>query len=225
MTPYMRLGNYYALPRIASSDTSHNHAAQHRRASRPAASGAVHREGSPHAQRRAEARRTCVVHGQSAHGAHHLPRPSVRKLWVQVLTIESDVVQARIAKAMGELSTYQERDGIFTKAYVIATAKTMAPAAWWAMYGKHISILSSIASRVLAQPVCASAAERNWSIYGAIKTSARGTMGHAAADKRVYCHEALHLKGKLQAAGYKQLVEKWDSDSDSDESEDEDYAV
>ena len=33
MTPYMRLGNYYALPRIASSDTSHNHAAQHRRAS------------------------------------------------------------------------------------------------------------------------------------------------------------------------------------------------
>ena len=29
----------------------------------------------------------------------------------------------------------------------------------------------------------------------------------------------------VQAAGYKQAVEKWDSDSDSDESEDEDYAV
>ena len=34
-------------------------------------------------------------------------------------------------------------------------------------------ILSSIASRVLAQPVCASAAERNWSAYGVIKASAR----------------------------------------------------
>jgi|TARA_B110000046_G_scaffold30518_1_gene32315 hypothetical protein len=138
---------------------------------------------------------------------------------------ESDVVQARIGKAMEELSSYQERKGNFTKPYVIATAKTMAPAAWWAMYGKHLPILSSIASRVLAQPVCASAAERNWSVYGAIKTSGRSAMGHAVADKRVYVHEALHLNGKLQAAGYKQAVEKWDSDSDSDESEDEDYAV
>ena len=39
---------------------------------------------------------------------------------------------------------------------------------------------------------------------------------------RVYCHEALHLKGKLQTASYKQAVEKWDSDSDSDVSSDED---
>ena len=46
-------------------------------------------------------------------------------------------------------------------------------------------------------------------------------MGHAVADKRVYCHEALHLKQKLQSAGYKQAVEKWDTDSDSDESDDE----
>ena len=45
------------------------------------------------------------------------------------------------------------------------------------------------------------------------------------ARLRLYVHEALHLQSKLQAAGYKQAVEKWDLDSDSDESEDEDYAV
>ena len=79
---------------------------------------------------------------------------------------------------------------------------------------------------MLAQPVCASAAERNWSVYGAIKTTARGQMGHAVADKRVYCHEALHLKGKLQTAGYmKQAVEKWDTDSDSDSSDEEDLKM
>ena len=81
--------------------------------------------------------------------------------------------------------------------------------------GLSTSVISAVARRVLAQPVCASAAERNWSVYGAIKTTARGQMGHAvAADKRVYCHarvEALHLKGKLQTAGYK---------SDSDSSDD-----
>ena len=43
------------------------------------------------------------------------------------------------------------------------------------------------------------------------------------ADKRVYCHEALHLKEKLQLAGYKQAEENshtgtLSTDSDSDES-------
>ena len=137
------------------------------------------------------------------------------------LMMETDKVQDRIAKTMAELAAYQQGDGAFTKPYVIASAKTMAPAVWWSTYGKHLPRLAAVARRVLAQPVCASAAERNWSIYGAIKTTARGAMGHAVADKRVYCHEALHLKGKLQAAGYKQAVEKWDTDSDTDESEDE----
>ena len=67
--------------------------------------------------------------------------------------------------------------------------------------------------------------QRNWSVYGAVKTAARGTMGHAVADKLVYCHEALHLKNKLQTAGYKQEAEKWDTDSDSDASDDEDLKV
>ena len=69
----------------------------------------------------------------------------------------------------------------------------------------------------VAQPACASAAERNWSVYGQIKTPARGRMNHDTGDKLVYCHEALHMKAKLQDAGYKQTVEKWDTDSDSDE--------
>ena len=51
-------------------------------------------------------------------------------------------------------------------------------------------------------------------------------MSHKTGDKLVYCHEALHLKRKLQQAGYKAKIEKWDSDSgypsESDEgSEDE----
>ncbi len=45
------------------------------------------------------------------------------------------------------------------------------------------------------------------------------------ADKLVYCHEALHLKVKLQMAGYNQSAEKWDSDSDSDETDEEDLKM
>ena len=101
----------------------------------------------------------------------------------------------------------------------------MAPAMWWGMYGKHLPLLASVARRVLAQPVCASAAERNWSVYGRVKTKERSRLGHAVGDKLVYCHEAIHLEAKLQSAGYKQSVEKWDSDSDSDETDDEDLKV
>ena len=43
----------------------------------------------------------------------------------------------------------------------------------------------------------------------------------AAPSALVYIHEALHLRDKVQDAGYKALVEKWDSDSDSDASNDE----
>ena len=78
---------------------------------------------------------------------------------------------------------------------------------------------------MLAQTVCASAAERYWSIYGQIKTKVRSRMGHGVGDKLVYCHEALHLQKKLQTASYRAKVEKWDSDSDSDETDDEDLMV
>ena len=87
--------------------------------------------------------------------------------------------------------------------------------------------LASVARRVLAQNVSASAAERNWSVYGQIMTPSRSRMSHVRGDKLVYCHDArgaalLHMKLKLQGAGYKQATEKWVSDSDSDESDESD---
>ena len=136
--------------------------------------------------------------------------------------LDHPAVQKRVAAATKELAAYQAREGIFTKAYVLENAKSMTPAAWWATYGRHLPHIASVARCVLAQPVCASAAERNWSVYGQIKTTSRNRMSHAVGDKLVYVHEALHLKHKLQKASYTQHVEKWDSDSDSDESDDED---
>ena len=73
---------------------------------------------------------------------------------------------------------------------------------------------------VLAQPVSASAAERNWSVYGAIKSDKRSRLSHDNADRLVYCHEALSLRTKLERehGGYKRQTLKWatwESDSDS----------
>ena len=71
------------------------------------------------------------------------------------LTTESPKVAERIAATMVELSQYQASEGIFTKAHVQLAAKTMAPAAWWATFGKAMPLLSAVARQVqvLAQPV------------------------------------------------------------------------
>ena len=98
---------------------------------------------------------------------------------------------------------------------MLANAKTMEPAAWWGMYGKHLPLLSSITPKVLAQAAAASAAERNWSVYGQIQTAQKARMKHQTADKLVYCHEAMHLQQRMQDAGWTADVERWESDSDS----------
>lgn len=145
-----------------------------------------------------------------------------------VAVLPDDVLnkaQERATQAHLELAKYQQREGRFGDPVVMKAAKDMAPAAWWAMYGKHVPRLASAARRVLAQTVSASAAERNWSVYGKIMTPARSRTQHARADKLVYCHETLHLRAKLQRAGYVQKHVKWDSDSDSDETDEEDLAM
>ena len=51
-------------------------------------------------------------------------------------------------------------------------------------------------------------------------TRARAQLRHDTADKPVFCHVSIHLCDKLQTAGYKEEVEKWDSDEESDEESD-----
>ena len=41
----------------------------------------------------------------------------------------------------------------------------------------------------------------------------------------MYCHEALYLREKLQKAGYKQKVEKWESDSGSESASSDQKAI
>lgn len=124
----------------------------------------------------------------------------------------------RVCQTEQELARYQEREGPFTRPSVIANAKTMPPSTWWQMYGKHLPLLSKFACIVLAQPAAASIAERNWSVYGQIKSERRTRLKHATADKLVYCHESLAMMRKVRDAGYAAEVERWQSDSDSDRS-------
>ena len=135
------------------------------------------------------------------------------------LTTTSPEVVTRIAQVEMEFAIYQRHDGAFSRPSVIANAKTMEPAMWWGMYGRHLPLLSSIAPQVLAQPAAASAAERNWSVYGQIKGLNKTGMAHKTADKLVYCHETMHTQLRMQNAGWRADVEPWEEDLTDDESE------
>ena len=136
------------------------------------------------------------------------------------LTLSSPEVVERVAQAEREFSVYQEQKGAFVseKARKSANknAEKMEPASWWSMYGRHLPILSSIASRVLAQPASSSAAERNWSVYyGRIHSAQKACMKHGTADKLIYCHETLRLEQKLVDAGWEPDAARWESDCES----------
>lgn len=141
---------------------------------------------------------------------------------MKVFTIDSPEVQELVEKAQYQLMQYQAKEEVLSKASVQNNAKTAPPASWWNTFGRNMPELCSIAKRVLAQPAAASVAERNWSVYGQVKSSERSRLRHFSADRRVFCHESLHLQQKLQNAKYKQEVQPWDvADSDSQESEGE----
>ena len=71
-------------------------------------------------------------------------------------TLPEEVHTAAEARAMEthlELAEHQQREGKLSNSVVLSAAKTMAPASWWAMYGKHVPKLASVARRVLVQNV------------------------------------------------------------------------
>lgn len=95
-----------------------------------------------------------------------------------VITNKSPEVVKRVAQAERELSFYQTRSGVLSRESVLLNAKEMAPSDWWGLYGKNMPLLCSIAQTVLAQPVSASVAERNWSIYNSIRSERRTRLYH-----------------------------------------------
>eukprot|EP00965_Chrysotila_dentata_P189854 6173553-Pleurochrysis_carterae.AAC.1 len=121
---------------------------------------------------------------------------------LDTISVDDEGVQMKVTTSMDEFSRYQLRESIFTKQHVIRNAKTMAPATWWTISGKHLPNICRIAQILLSQPASASAAERNWSIYGTIKSKVRNRLSHEVSNKLVYAHEALHLRQKLQDAKY-----------------------
>ncbi|KAL1499294.1 hypothetical protein AB1Y20_011502 [Prymnesium parvum] len=108
-----------------------------------------------------------------------------------------NAVIKRVAQVEREFALYQQGQSPFNSSSAKYNATLMTPASWWELYGAHVPMLQGIAKRVLAQVASAFAAERNWSVYGQVKSERKLRLTHGHADARVYCHEALQLHEKL----------------------------
>lgn len=107
---------------------------------------------------------------------------------VHEFTINSPEVQKFAAEVELQLARYQAKDGIFADMSVRLNAKKLTPSLWWRTYGTNLPELRSVASRVLSQPVSSSAAERNWSVYGNIKSKGR----YSPSTYRINYHVLVH---------------------------------
>ena len=72
-----------------------------------------------------------------------------------------------------------------------------------------------------SRSAAASAAERNWSVYGQIQGSNKSRLAHRTADKLVFCHESMHVQLRMQDAGWSADLGRWESDEDSEDSDQE----
>eukprot|EP00918_Siedleckia_nematoides_P026082 GHVU01056277.1.p2 GENE.GHVU01056277.1~~GHVU01056277.1.p2 ORF type:complete len:229 (-),score=47.89 GHVU01056277.1:651-1337(-) len=90
--------------------------------------------------------------------------PNVMAAWHRYLKRAYEDVQER-AKLTEQLHSFRNSMGHIGSAEAAAAKKDTSAHTWWQLHGWELPELQKLARRVLAQPVCASACERNWSTY------------------------------------------------------------
>ncbi|CAI5478859.1 unnamed protein product [Closterium sp. Yama58-4] len=128
-------------------------------------------------------------------------------------------------------------DAITDRELVKAGKKTAVD--WWTWHGTDYPELTTLACRVLSQPVSASACERNWAVWESIHTAKRNRLGSEKCRDLVYVahnwnivrnwHKGAEgvtvLPGNIPEAplpeGYKEVLEEDEEEGEEDELEDE----
>jgi hypothetical protein len=73
----------------------------------------------------------------------------------------------------------------------------------------------------MLQGAAASKAERNWKVYGRIKTPSRARLSHEKADKRVFLYNVLQGKQRTDKSNWTPPLIEWDDASSSEDAADE----
>ncbi|KAG2431587.1 hypothetical protein HYH02_013280 [Chlamydomonas schloesseri] len=123
------------------------------------------------------------------------------------------------AKAMVQLSAFRNKQGIFGRASVLTSAKTLAGHEFWEQYGGGVSELQRVAVRVLSMTASATSCERNWSTYGFIHNPRRNKLTPKRAQDLVYVFTNLRLRRRVLARDYQTNKLDWEASEESEADE------
>ncbi|KAM0928455.1 hypothetical protein ACQ4PT_002494 [Festuca glaucescens] len=91
----------------------------------------------------------------------------------------------------------------------------LEPKIWWGIHGNSAPELQKLALKLLGQPSSSSCAERNWSTYGLIHSTARNRLNPGRAEDLVYVHQNLRLISRRSAEYSKGPTRFWDIGGDT----------
>ena len=92
---------------------------------------------------------------------------------------------------------------------------------WFQAFCYENTVLRDIAFRVHSTPTVASAAERNWSVFGFIHSKSRNTRYGHKVEKLVYIYQNMRLLRKIRDPAFKEPCILLDYLSDEEQEEEE----
>ena len=114
--------------------------------------------------------------------------------------------QAKVVKALNQLSVFKSKDGLFKLPVCQAAAAASLPFAplgdvdqvtyssWWLAWGYKTPELQAVALRALSQAVSIGAAEREHKTHKFLQNKVRNRMSSSTAEKLVVVHSALGVQ-------------------------------
>ena len=108
-----------------------------------------------------------------------------------------------------QYTDFRKQRGVFTHQTLRASAKTMAAHEWWEMAAGGVSELRQVAMGVLSKTTSASACERNWSAFDAVRTPKRNRLHHTTLTDLVHVRINLRLQQKRDDLKFTDTVAEW----------------
>jgi hypothetical protein len=121
-------------------------------------------------------------------------------------------VKAFCAAANAQLAIYRGKKGMFSREWIMDSARDMPVYQWWDQNGSSVPELQTFARMVLAQHASASICERINSEFEFVKARRRNRLGHEKANLLVGLFHNLRLLKRMKKPQYTEPTIAWNDD-------------
>ena len=121
-------------------------------------------------------------------------------------------VKSFCEKVNAQLVLYRTKKGVFSREWVMESARNQPAYLWWDATGASAPELQYMARLVLAQPASASICERINGEFAFVKDPRRNRLAHAKANKLVGLFHNLRLLARMKKPAYCEPAVGWNEE-------------